>query len=532
MDNRAQDGDITRGGRFSTNRGGQAPQSLRGGRFPTNRGDQARGNQRRGRRYPLAAGHPSNLHSPQAGAGTRGTFSNDSSGNYEFRVSHHSEHKPATSSAHRQEWHSSGREDTHSHSESFKEGHKSTESRGVNPKVSNLSIVSDSSYREHPPLFSSLSYSENLHTGVERMQIRETPSEVTEDSVTLPCKSEAHGVPFPINSPVNATNQGKPEPSEHLTFDLCPPKSRGSITLKAPLLVQNRERRNEIKRSKEQNSGSVLQSGMVLLKSYLSLDDQMNMVKLCRDLGLGSGGFYKPGYRDGAKLNLMMMCLGKNWDPETSQYGGHRPIDGAIPPKIPDKFFQLVESAIKESQSLIMKDSKTSNSEGILPRMIPDICLVNFYSSSGRLGLHQHYICSRQPSNYLLTILDEQLSLLFYALNCMTFIRSSCIIFQIIYNPNATVVHDRDESEQSLRKCLPVVSFSIGDAAEFLYGEQRDVDRANKVILESGDVLIFGGKSRHVFHGVSSIKPDTAPKTLLEKTNLRPGRLNLTFREY
>lgn len=120
----------------------------------------------------------------------------------------------------------------------------------------------------------------------------------------------------------------------------------------------------------------------------------MNIVKLCRDLGLGSGGFYRPGYRDGAKLNLMMMCLGKNWDPETGQYGDRRPVDGAIPPKIPDEFFQLVENAIKESQSLIMKDSKTSNSKGILPWMIPDICLVNFYSSSGRLGLHQ--VCNKR----------------------------------------------------------------------------------------------------------------------------------------
>ena len=79
---------------------------------------------------------------------------------------------------------------------------------------------------------------------------------------------------------------------------------------------------------------------------------------------------------------------------------------------------------------------------------------------------------------------------------------------------------------------MPVVSFSIGDAAEFLYGDQRDVELAKKITLESGDVLIFGGKSRHIFHGVASIKPDTAPKPLLEASNLRPGRLNLTFREY
>lgn len=91
---------------------------------------------------------------------------------------------------------------------------------------------------------------------------------------------------------------------------------------------------------------------------------------------------------------------------------------------------------------------------------------------------------------------------------------------------------DRDESLESLYKRLPVVSFSIGDAADFLYGDERDVDKAEKVVLESGDVLIFGGESRHIFHGVTVIQPNTAPKPLLEATNLRPGRLNLTFRKY
>lgn len=112
-------------------------------------------------------------------------------------------------------------------------------------------------------------------------------------------------------------------------------------------------------------------------------------MKLCRDLGLGPGGFYQPGYRDGAKLNLKMMCLGKNWDPETSKYGDHRPHDGDKPPCIPGVFFQLVENALKESHSLIKKTTKACKSEDILPPMTPDICLVNFYSSTGRLGLHQ-----------------------------------------------------------------------------------------------------------------------------------------------
>ncbi|KAJ7961121.1 alpha-ketoglutarate-dependent dioxygenase AlkB-like [Quillaja saponaria] len=224
---------------------------------------------------------------------------------------------------------------------------------------------------------------------------------------------------------------------------------------------------------------SILRPGMVLLKYFITHDEQVEIVRTCRKLGLGPGGFYQPRYKDGAKLRLQMMCLGLDWDPQTRKYANKRTIDGSEPPCIPHEFSLLVENAIEEAHSLIKKET-VSNAEDILPSMSPDTCIVNFYTTSGRLGLHQ----------------------------------------------------DRDESKGSLRKGLPIVSFSVGDAAEFLYGEQRDVEKAEKVVLESGDVLIFGGKSRHIFHGVSSIIPHSAPKALIEDTRLRPGRLNLTFRHY
>lgn len=113
---------------------------------------------------------------------------------------------------------------------------------------------------------------------------------------------------------------------------------------------------------------------------------------------MGSGGFYQPGYRDGAKLHLKMMCLGKNWDPETGNYGDLRPIDRAVPPGIPREFFQLVEKVIKDSHSLVQLKTKASHVEHILPSMKPNICIVNFYSASGRLGLHQ--VCSFKPFFY------------------------------------------------------------------------------------------------------------------------------------
>ncbi len=50
--------------------------------------------------------------------------------------------------------------------------------------------------------------------------------------------------------------------------------------------------------------------------------------------------------------------------------------------------------------------------------------------------------------------------------------------------------------------------------------------------LESGDLLVFGGPARMIFHSVAKIHPNTAPPELIRATGLRPGRLNLTFRQF
>ncbi|XP_021731236.1 uncharacterized protein LOC110698133 isoform X2 [Chenopodium quinoa] len=263
-------------------------------------------------------------------------------------------------------------------------------------------------------------------------------------------------------------------------FDICQPQVNDSMFLRQPRDFFDEAEEPEMDKLGEEPRERVLRPGMVLLKSYISDSEQVSIVRKCRELGIGRGGFYQPGYKYGAKLRMHMMCLGLDWDPQTRKYQERRRIDKSKPPRIPPEFLELVDRAMLDSLALISKDSDISDAEDILPRMNPDICIVNFYSETGRLGLHQ----------------------------------------------------DRDESAESLNKGLPVVSFSVGDSAEFLYGDQRDPSKAETLILESGDVLIFGGQSRHVFHGVASIIPDTAPRFLLEETKLLPGRLNLTFRQY
>ena len=46
------------------------------------------------------------------------------------------------------------------------------------------------------------------------------------------------------------------------------------------------------------------------------------------------------------------------------------------------------------------------------------------------------------------------------------------------------------------------------------------------MLLASGDLFVFGGPSRLVYHGVTKVHPGTAP----ESCGLREGRINITMR--
>lgn len=108
-------------------------------------------------------------------------------------------------------------------------------------------------------------------------------------------------------------------------------------------------------------------------------------------------------------------------------------------------------------------------------RIQPDIALVNYYDAGGRLGLHR----------------------------------------------------DNDESPETIATGVPVVSLSVGDDAEFVFGGTRRADPLTHILLCSGDAFVFGGPARLCYHGINRLRTGTCREPLS-----LTGRLNVTFRQF
>jgi alkylated DNA repair protein (DNA oxidative demethylase) len=102
----------------------------------------------------------------------------------------------------------------------------------------------------------------------------------------------------------------------------------------------------------------------------------------------------------------------------------------------------------------------------------PEACLVNYYATTAKMGLHQ----------------------------------------------------DRDEQDF----VAPVVSISLGDSCLFRVGGNDRKDPTRSMKLASGDVVVLGGNARLAFHGVDRLYPGTS--TLLSDWFPEGGRVNLTLR--
>ncbi|MBA3479955.1 MAG: DNA oxidative demethylase AlkB, partial [Lautropia sp.] len=104
----------------------------------------------------------------------------------------------------------------------------------------------------------------------------------------------------------------------------------------------------------------------------------------------------------------------------------------------------------------------------------------------------------------------------------------ACLINRYLPGTRLSLHQDRNERDLG----APIVSASLGAPAVFLFGGPARSDRPEKVLLEHGDVAVWGGVDRLRFHGVMPLKE--APDHLFQSMPhplLQGQRVNLTLRK-
>lgn len=96
----------------------------------------------------------------------------------------------------------------------------------------------------------------------------------------------------------------------------------------------------------------------------------------------------------------------------------------------------------------------------------------------------------------------------------------ACLINR--YAPGTKLSLHQDKDEPNLGQ--PIVSVSLGLPAVFQFGGLQRSDTLKRVMLEHGDVVVWGGASRLFYHGILPLKPGFHPLT-------DTFRYNLTFRK-
>lgn len=95
----------------------------------------------------------------------------------------------------------------------------------------------------------------------------------------------------------------------------------------------------------------------------------------------------------------------------------------------------------------------------------------------------------------------------------------------------------QDNGQNDGDEDFPIVSFSLGDTCEFLIAHSKPqispehpiddpINLAHRLMFESGDIIVFGGPSRKIWHSIYKIHPDSTPSFL----PFDGARLNATLR--
>jgi alkylated DNA repair protein (DNA oxidative demethylase) len=100
------------------------------------------------------------------------------------------------------------------------------------------------------------------------------------------------------------------------------------------------------------------------------------------------------------------------------------------------------------------------------------------------------------------------------------FVPDACLVNR--YEPGTRLSLHQDRNERDFS--APIVSVSLGIPAVFLFGGIARTDKAQRIPLAHGDVVVWGGPARLRYHGVLPLKDGHHPL-------VGRYRINLTFRK-
>ncbi|MDN5807153.1 MAG: alpha-ketoglutarate-dependent dioxygenase AlkB [Brevibacterium sp.] len=179
----------------------------------------------------------------------------------------------------------------------------------------------------------------------------------------------------------------------------------------------------------------------------------------------------------GHPMSVSTIGLGWHWQP--GRYDRYaRDVNNERVLSFPDWMIRLSRQVVSSAAEVVTDDPDSPNDAprlwGLVPEdYCPDVALVNYYDARAKMGMHQ----------------------------------------------------DKDEFDPA-----PVVSLSLGDTCVFRFGNTINRNRPFEDIrLASGDAFVFGGPARFAYHGVMSIREDTAP-VHGRLDHLGGGRINITMR--
>lgn len=96
------------------------------------------------------------------------------------------------------------------------------------------------------------------------------------------------------------------------------------------------------------------------------------------------------------------------------------------------------------------------------------------------------------------------------------FAADACLVNR--YEPGVQLSLHQDRNERDFS--APIVSVSMGLPAVFLFGGRARSDPARAFALHHGDVVVWGGRSRLVYHGVRRLADGVHPATGRVRFNL------------